>query len=100
VLLIDQVANSFVSGIESLLSNEEFFVAEQIGIPVLYEELWKYSNGPTRADHAFHEFIKIREAKSTEVELLSLWGTTKKLFDDADIAAREWDCSLSVHGSF
>ena len=50
-----------------------FFVAEQVKLPTLYSQLWKYSNGPTIADHAFHEFSFLRLATENEITSLDLW---------------------------
>jgi hypothetical protein len=43
------------------LSSGEFFIAEQVGLPPLYRQLYQYSDGPTKDDHCWHEFIEFRE---------------------------------------
>ena len=67
-------------------------------MPTLYSLLWKYSNGPTIADHAFHEFSSIRFATESEIESLDVWGETSVLLDTFRTACQQsWDCSQSVH---
>ena len=34
--------------------SSEFFIAEQLGIPALYAELWAFSDGATEDDHVWH----------------------------------------------
>ncbi|NOR43554.1 MAG: hypothetical protein GQ572_09475 [Gammaproteobacteria bacterium] len=86
-----------ISEIKSSLDSSEFFVAEQVNIPTLYSQLWKYSNGPTIADHAFHEFSSLRLATDNEIVSLDLWGETSVLLDTFRLASQQlWDCSQSV----
>lgn len=82
--------------IEYFLESGAFFVAEQLDIPVLYSELWEYSNGVTRADHAFHEFSKFRKASNVDIERMNPWGTVADLFNKLELINHNWDCSLSV----
>jgi len=97
ILLLGRVTDDNEDEIRSLLAYEEVFVAEQVGLPVLYPQLWKFSNGPTRADHAFHEFVKLREASETEFESMSLWGSFDALLDRFKDVEHEWNVTLSVH---
>ncbi len=97
VLLAGDITKNYVSKIESLLDSEECFVAEQVGIPTLYSQLWKFSNGPTRADHTFHEFSKLRPATDNEIKTINYWGTTDNLLETFRSVRQKWDCSLSVH---
>ncbi len=61
-------------------------------------QLWKYSNGPTIADHAFHEFPFLRHATEHEIASLDFWGETFVLLDTFRMASQQsWDCSQSVH---
>lgn len=97
ILLSGNITDAYVSEMESLLDSEEFFVAEQVGIPTLYSQLWEFSNGPTRADHAFHELSTIRPATDSEVKSTDLWGTTDSLLESFRSVRQKWDCALSVH---
>lgn len=44
------------------LESDEFFVAEQIGLPPLYSALYEHGGGPNEDDHAWHTFSGFREA--------------------------------------
>lgn len=98
ILLSGNVSEDYIAEIKSYLYSSEFFVAEQVNIPTLYSQLWKYSNGPTVADHAFHEFSLLRLATEHEIETLDLYGETSILIDTFRMASQQlWNCSLSVH---
>ena len=56
----------------------EFFIAEQLGIPALYEELWAFSSGPTADDHVWHTFAELRPATADDLTL-PISGTVKSL---------------------
>ena len=45
ILLSGNVTESYVAEIKSFLDFGEIFVAEQVGIPALYSQLWEFSNG-------------------------------------------------------
>lgn len=97
VLLSGAATDANQTEIQSMLAYEENFVAEQVGLPVLYLKLWKYSNGATRADHAFHEFVRLREANENDFDAMPLWGSLSALMGKLKNAEREWDVTLSVH---
>ena len=99
LLLTGQVKDSDVLKITSLLDSAEYFVAEQVNIPPLYSQLWKYSNGPTIADHAYHEFIEIRPAADKEVFSLTVWGDIHTLISKFYHVRHDWDCRQSAHCS-
>jgi hypothetical protein len=66
-----------------------------VGIPTLYQELWKFSNGPTEDDHVWHTFVRIRAA--TKKDLYETpWGTLDELVEKFS-AVRGWNLSLSPH---
>jgi hypothetical protein len=44
-------------------------------------EYGNYSNGPTIADHAFHEFSSLRLATEHDIASLDCWGDTSVLLD-------------------
>ena len=73
------------------------FVAEQVGVPTLYAELYRFSDGPTIDDIAFHELQQLRPATQDDLASPPSWGTLD------DLVARfravdTWDCTLSPHG--
>jgi len=81
------------------VTNAEITEFKSIGIPVLYSELWKYSNGPTIADHVFHEFIDFRIATDEEADTLETWGDVTTLSSNFRKVGQNWDCRQSVHCS-
>ena len=84
--------------LRNCLESEEFFVAEQVGIPVLYRELWALSGGPTSADHAFHEFIALRPTTIDDDLSQSITCSVSHLLDRFRRNAGKWNCSLSLNG--
>ena len=73
----------------------EFFVAEQLGVPPLYQALYKWSGGPTLADHCWHEFV--------DIKIVDEAGPDAYLYDNAEtfvarlLAVSEWRGELSPH---
>lgn len=57
-----------ISAIENKFESSEFFVAEQLGVPTLYGDLWKFSDGPTVDDHVWHTFHRLRLAEAWEIK--------------------------------
>lgn len=74
----------------------DHFVAEQVGIPTLYEALYRFSGGPTIDDIAFHEFEHLRPASREDVASLATWGSLDGLVANF-CAVKFWDCTLSPH---
>lgn len=78
--------------IVSKLQDGEFFVAEQVGIPPLYEALYDLSDGPTEDDHGWHEFIAFADEVPARDE--PIWGPA----DDLTLkfaAVTSWNIGLS-----
>ena len=48
--------------VRSKLESGYYFIAEQVGIPPLYDQLYQWSNGPIQTDHCWHEFVGFEEA--------------------------------------
>jgi len=97
LLLTGNITDSNIVEIKSFLDFGEYFVAEQVGVPTLCSQLWKYSNGPTIADHAYHEFIGIRSAMREETISLKEWGDVATLISKFRHVRQDWDCGQSVH---
>lgn len=77
------------------LESGELFVAEQIGVPALCEEHWEaVEDGPSDLDHAFHEFVCVRQPKDADSDLPA-WGSLDAMLDRMQGAARRWDVRLS-----
>ncbi len=99
LLITGKVSDMNIVEIKSYLDSDEYFVAEQVDIPPLYSQLWKYSNGPTIADHAYHEFVEIRSATDEEATSLEVWGDIATLTSKFRHVRQDWDCQQSVHCS-
>jgi len=82
--------------IRDACDSREYFVAEQVGVPVLYAGLYALSNGPTIDDVAFHEFLDLRPATPEEVDSLSVWDDLSS-FVERFCTVPYWDCRLSPH---
>ena len=77
------------------LESGELFVAEQIGVPALCGEHWEaVEDGPSDLDHAFHEFVCVRQPKDADSDLPA-WGSLDAMLDRMQGAARRWDVRLS-----
>lgn len=72
-----------------------YFVAEQVGVPALCDQLYAFSDGPTDDDHAFHEYQGLRQATPEEISTLPLSGSLRKLTCRFLKVDGPWDCSLS-----
>jgi len=97
VLLEGKVDASVLARVKSRFDSEEFFVAEQLGLPALYEELWTFSDGPTDADHVWHTFYALRPADASEINM-HIFATLEDFVLRVD-AVTEWDEELSPHWS-
>ncbi len=59
----------------------EFFIAEQIGVPTLYQKLWDECGNEhsDELDHIWHEFHCIRPATQDDLKSLMPWGKAATL---------------------
>lgn len=73
----------------------EFFIAEQLGLPPLYAELWELSGGPTSADHVWHSFHALRLVGPEDARGSS-FGTVETLISRIE-AVTQWNGRLSPH---
>jgi len=94
ILLTGTLSQNDIDALRAILESGEYFVAEQVGIPVLYKELWDLSGGPTSDDHALHEFVALRVAREDERKSLKLFGDLPSLLKTFQ-AVTKWDYSLS-----
>jgi hypothetical protein len=82
--------------IRSRLASGEYFIAEQIGIPPLYQKLYKWSGGRTPSDHCWHEFVRVREIPTLPaISPLCLASNLVSRF----AGITRWDETLSPHFS-
>lgn len=94
VLLSGYPTQEEIDELRACLDSGEYFVAEQVGIPAVYKELWELSGGPTDDDHALHEFGGIRVASEAERNTLPLFGSFSNLLATFQ-TVKVWDYSLS-----
>ena len=80
--------------LRSRLSDGEFIIAEQVGVPPLYTELYRWSGGATNSDHCWHEFIGFREIPPPEMDS-AIWKA--KEFVNRFASVKAWDQALSPH---
>lgn len=97
VLLIGSCSEAMTDVIQRQCDMGQSFVAEQVGIPTLYSELYQFSDGPTADDLAFHEFECLRPATPHDLAAIKPWGTLDVLIARFG-AGKPWDCRLSPHG--
>lgn len=94
ILLSGVSSQNDIALLRASLDSDTYFVAEQVGIPALYSELWELSDGPTSDDHALHEFVALRVATEEEIKSMSLFGDLSNVLSDFK-AVTKWDHSLS-----
>jgi len=94
ILLSGVPSQNDIAALRARLESGEYFVAEQVGIPALYKELWDLSGGPNSDDHALHEFVNLRAASEDERKSLRLFGNLSGLLK-AFQTVTTWDYSLS-----
>ena len=81
--------------VRTRLDAGEYFVAEQVGVPVLYDELYQWSDGPTVSDHCWHSFIGFRALSTAPEQGVPVVDAAT--FVSRFRSAMEWDGSLSPH---
>jgi hypothetical protein len=76
------------------LDSGEFFVAEQLDVPPLYEILFAESGGRTLDDHAWHTFGRFRDETSLPGDV-GVWGQSVAFFAAVVAARGDWKPHLS-----
>jgi hypothetical protein len=80
ILLSGPVSEQDNDNLIRCLESGQFFVAEQVGLPPLFQDVWRLNGGPTADDHGWHEFVELRPATADEVQDdLPVWGTAAEL---------------------
>ncbi len=95
LLLKGSVSVADVEVMRQRFDSGEFFIAEQLGIPALYAELWAFSSGPTADDHVWHTFEESRAATAADL-ILPIFGTVKSLTKKIK-SVEVWNEKLSPH---
>lgn len=90
-----EMASDARRAIENSLADGEYFIAEQVGIPPLYDQLYSLSDGHTSDDHCWHELFGIRQAATMPVDA-KLWGSVDDLVRRFG-AVEKWDQFHTPH---
>ena len=93
LLLEGQATEAELETLRGHLDLGELFIAEQVGIPPLYAELWQFSDGPTEDDHVWHTFHELRPANTEEI-IGAPWGNVTQLISCFK-TVKSWDEQLS-----
>ena len=95
-LLLEGVANETdLQVLTSKFESGELFIAEQVGVPALYADLWEFSDGPTEDDHVWHTFHALRAVTPEDV-IAKNFGSLADLVEKVK-SVKEWDLELSPH---
>lgn len=96
LLLEGELTNEDVSRLTARFDEGELFIAEQIGVPTLYEELWRQCQcePSEELDHVWHEFSEVRAATSEDLARLSPWGKADALLASVEKLS-SWELTLS-----
>lgn len=78
--------------IKAKLEGGEFFIAEQVGVPTLYHELFVLSGGPSDDDHCWHEFAGFNDAVASSEG--QIWGPAEQLVSRF-VGIERWDDEVS-----
>ena len=95
LLLQGAVSSDDIAHLKKHFESGEYFIAEQLGIPPLYAELWAFSNGPTLDDHVWHTFYTLRPAAAEELKA-AVFDTVENFLKKVK-AVQVWNESLSPH---
>jgi hypothetical protein len=95
VLLKGEATRAQVAQIKSCFDSDEFFIAEQLGLPPLYAALWAFSDGPTDADHVWHSFQDMQVAGPDQANG-TVFDTVENFISRVE-AISEWNQKLSPH---
>ena len=94
LLLSGIPSQSDIATLRACLESDLYFVAEQVGIPAIYKELWDLSGGRTSDDHALHEFVALRVATVSERKTFPLFGELSSLLKKFQSVSK-WNYLLS-----
>jgi hypothetical protein len=95
-LLLGTLSPQETAKFKSLLNEEVWFIAEQVGLPSLMPELWKFGGGPNEEDFPFHEFFAFTALDQALVSQLELWGSCASFIERFEEVQNKWDISKSM----
>lgn len=80
LLLVGRLGEKDLARIRHRFEGGMYFIAEQLRVPTLYEQLWGCcDDGPSDDDHVWHEFHAVRPATDADRLLLPVWGDARAL---------------------
>lgn len=89
LVLLEGNANSeTVEHIMSCLIDRRWFIAEQVGLPVLFNRVTMW--GQSNLDVSWHEFVELRPATDEEIETCIRFGTLANLLRSFEKARGHW----------
>lgn len=78
------------------LDDSKHFIAEQVGLPPLYDQLYRWSGGaPTDADHCWHEFVSVAVVVEGDLAPSVPKIGEAKTFVERLSSVEDWDIWLS-----
>ena len=78
VLLDGRLDEASKRKIQDRFERDEYFVADQLGVPDLRPKLWEWSGGqPNEDDHSWHEFSGLYDATATDQQTLERCGSVE-----------------------
>lgn len=98
VLLRGELSEQNKQEIIGRLQDGEYFIAEQVRIPVLYDKLYEFSGGPVIDDHCWHEFIMFQTVSSPSIKS-EVWGSAEAFLLNFRLV-KHWDLAFSPHLAF
>ena len=101
LLLEGSLGEADIAKLRSALESGEYFIAEQLEIPTLYESLWaECKSSPSEEyDHVWHEFSGVRAATAEDLSTLKPWGSAVTLLAVV-LKIAVWNLSLSQNWDF
>ncbi|MEN3110627.1 hypothetical protein ACFONG_02100 [Uliginosibacterium paludis] len=96
LLLEGRLTTEEVARLTARLEQGELFIAEQIGVPTLYQELWRQCQcePSDELDQVWHEFSELRVATQEDRARLKLWGSAVRLLAQLEQLGA-WDVTRS-----
>lgn len=96
LILKGALTSDDIQSIRAQMSGDGLFIAEQLHVPPLYEQLYQWSHGPTQSDHCWHEFVDIRVVDEVDRTEAVVERSAKEFAADL-LAIDTWDEELSPH---
>lgn len=95
LLLKGAASHADIEDLKRHFESGDYFIAEQLGIPALYAELWAFSGGPTIEDHVWHTFSALRPAGAEDMQA-PVFDTVENFLQRVK-AVQVWNATLSPH---